>query len=285
MRHCHVQCLIAVCVTASCLWLAQTQGVHAEERSDRIDPRGYPHVHAFFQSIDLGALQGVPVADGNRWWCPVNEYIVPPQEAIEAFFRAAVHDRLTTIRSFALMAAVLHAEGVALCAPGDLLNAAVTSLHLDLGLALPLRELGAVSWLPQYDREHPARIMRIHLIYRKQYIHRFRKEILPVDLTIGAGEAVRFIDDGLERDGYLIGMDFHASDDRIGFDNIQGLAGRRQGVLGLVQRILFFLPDDIASLYVEDDVLVASALMTMRVPKFETTAKYQMRIHEPESAR
>ena len=167
-----------------------------------------------------------------------------------------------------------------MCSSGDPLNAAIESLHLDLGLALPLRELGAFAWLPQYDPEDPTRLMRLNMIYRKQYIHRFRKEILPVDLKMGYGETVRFIDNGIERDGYLTYMDFYVSDNRIGFDNIKGLAGRRQGFLGLLQRIFFFLPDDVVGMYVENNELVAKALITMRVPNFETTPKYQMRIRE-----
>ncbi len=167
-----------------------------------------------------------------------------------------------------------------MCSSGGPLNAAIESLNLDLGLALPLRELGAFAWLPQYDPEDPTRLMRLNLIYRKQYMHRFRKEILPVDLKMGYGETVRFVDNGIERDGYLTYMDFYVSDNRIGFDNIKGLAGRRQGFLGLLQRIFFFLPDDVVGMYVENNELVAKALITMRVPNFETTPKYQMRIRK-----
>ena len=40
------------------------------------------------------------------------------------------------------------------------------------------------------------------------------------------------------------------------------------------------LPDDVAGMYVESNELIAKALITMRVPNFETTPKYQMRIRE-----
>ena len=252
----------------------------AGQTADQIDGNHYPNVHQFFSSIDLKVFKGGPVAEADRWWCPAEDYIAPPQGAIAALLRAAVSDELTAIRWLALMSKVLHAEALAMCSSGDPLNAAIESLHLDLGLALPLRELGAFAWLPQYDAEDPTRFMRLNLIYRKQYIHRFRKEILPVDLKMGYGETVRFVDHGIERDGYLTYMDFYVSENRIGFDNIKGLAGRRQGFLGWLQRIFFFLPDDVVGMYVENNELVAKALITMRVPNFETTPKYQMHIRE-----
>ncbi|HIO21810.1 MAG TPA: hypothetical protein EYN18_05360 [Nitrospirales bacterium] len=252
----------------------------AGQPADHIDVNRYPNVHQFFSAINLNVFKEGPVSEANRWWCPAEDYIAPPQGAIAVFLRAAVRDELTAIRWLALMSKVLHAEGLAMCTSGDVLNAAIESLNLDLGLALPLRELGAFAWLPQYDPEDPTRLMRLNLIYRKQYIHRFRKEILPVDLKIGYGETVRFIDHGIEQNGYLTYMDFYVSEDRIGFDNIKGLAGRRQGFLGLLQRILFFLPDDVVGMYVENNALVAKALITMRVPNFETTPKYQMRIRD-----
>ena len=272
--------LLIVCVVAFHMLLANTGTAKAGQSADQIDAKRYPNVHQFFSSIDLKVFKGGPVAEADRWWCPAEEYIAPPQGAIAVFLRAAVRDELTAIRWLALMSKVLHAEGLAMCSSGDVLNDAIESLHLDLGLALPLQELGAFAWLPQYDPEDPTRFMRLNLIYRKQYIHRFRKEILPVDLKMGFGEAVRFIDHGIERDGYLTYMDFYVSESRIGFDNIKGLAGRRQGFLGWLQRIFFFLPDDVAGMYVENNELVAKALITMRVPDFETTPKYQMRIRD-----
>ncbi len=248
----------------------------AGQPADQINANRYPNVHQFFSSTDLKVFKGKPVPKVNRWWCSAEDYIAPPQRTIEVFLRAAVRDELTAIRWLALMSKVLHAEGLAMCVSGDVLNAAIKSLNLDLGLALPLRELGAFAWLPQYDKEDPTRLMRLNLIYRKQYIHRFRKEIIPVDLKMGYGETFRFVDHGIERDGYLTYMDFYVSDNRIGFDNINGLAGRRQGFLGLLQRIFFFLPDDVVSMYVENNALVAKGLIPMRVSNFETTPKYQM---------
>ncbi len=279
MRRRHFRLLI-VCVVASHMLLANMGTAKAGQSADQIDANRYPNIHQFFSSIDLKVFKGGPVSEADRWWCPAEEYIAPPQGAIAALLRAAVSDELTAIRWLALMSKVLHAEGLAMCSSGDPLNAAIESLNLDLGLALPLRELGAFAWLPQYDPEDPTRFMRLNLIYRKQYMHRFRKEILPVDLKMGYGETVRFIDHGIERDGYLTYMDFYVSDNRIGFDNIKGLAGRRQGFLGLLQRIFFFLPDDVVGMYVENNELVAKALITMRVPNFESTPKYRMRIRE-----
>ena len=252
----------------------------AGQPSDQIDSNAYPHVHQLFQTMDLSVFKGEPVLEANRWWCPAEDYIAPPQGPIAVFLRAAARDKLTAIRWLSLMSKVLHAEGLAMCSSGDPLNAAIESLNLDLGLALPLDELGAFAWLPQYDPEDPTRVMRLNLIYRKQYIHRFRKEILPVDLKMGYGESVRYMDHGVERNGYLTYMDFYVSENRIGFDHIKGLAGRRQGFIGLLQRIFFFLPDDVSGMYVENNTLVSKALITMRTPNFETTPKYQMRILE-----
>ena len=271
---------LIVCAIALHMCLVSVASAMAGQPSDQIDPSAYPNVHKFFTSTDLDLFKGGPVPAANRWWCPADDYIAPPQEAIAAFLRAAASDELTAIRWLALMSKALHAEGLAMCASGDPFNAAITSLNLDLGLAPPLRELGAFAWLPQHDPDDPTRRMRLNLIYRTQYIHRFRKEIFPVALKMGYGETVRFIDHGVERDGYLTYMDFYVSDDRIGFDNIRGLAGRRQGLLGLLQRILFFLPDDVAAMYIENNALVAKALITVRVSDFETIPKYRMRIRE-----
>ncbi|MBQ27549.1 MAG: hypothetical protein CMH81_05340 [Nitrospiraceae bacterium] len=279
MRKCHFRLLI-VCVVVSHILLAHMGIVKAGQPAEQIDANRYPNVHQFFSSIDLGAFTGGAVLEADRWWCPAEAYIAPPQGVIEAFLYAAVSDELTAMRWLALMSKVLHAEGLAMCSSGDPLNAAIELLNIDLGLALPLRELGSFAWLPRYDPADPTKFMRLNLIYRKQYIHHFRKEILPVDLKIGYGEIVRSIDNGVERNGYLTSMDFYVSDSRIGFENIEGLAARQQGIIGLLQRILFFLPDNVAGMYVENNELVARALVTIRVPNFETTSKYQMRIRE-----
>tara|TARA_B100000315_G_scaffold260790_1_gene325250 strand:+ start:1871 stop:2680 length:810 start_codon:yes stop_codon:yes gene_type:complete len=254
----------------------------AGQAADQINANRYPNVHQFFSSIDFNVLKREAVFRADRWWCPAEVYIAPPQETIEAVLRAAVSDELTAMRWLALMSKVLHAEGLAMCSSGDPLNAAIELLNLDLGLALPLRELGAFAWIPHRDLADPTKLMQLNLIYRKQYVHRFRKEILPVDLKIGYGKIVRFIDNGRERNGYLTSMDFYVSHNRIGFENIKGLAARQQGLIGLLQRFFFFLPDGVGGMYVENNDLVAKSLVTIRVPNFETTSKYQMRIRAQE---
>ena len=68
-----------LCVLALHMLLANTGIAQAEQPADRIDADRYPNMHRFFSSIDLRAFKGGPVADVDRWWCPAEEYIAPPQ--------------------------------------------------------------------------------------------------------------------------------------------------------------------------------------------------------------
>lgn len=237
----------------------------------------YKNVYKFFQNADFNTHIVGPAEKSNQWWCPAKTYLDPPQKVFEDFMSAAASDKLTAMRWLNLFAKILHAKKLAFCTSGDKLNAAIEKAGIILGLGLPLNQLAVQSWTPINDPQNPSHTMRLNLIYRKEYTHRFRKEILPVDLRMGFGRKVQYQQNNKNHDGYWSSMIFFISGETFGFKNIEGVGARKQGFLGFIQKLFFFLPDQVKGLYVENNVLVAKSLITMRIKDFETTEKYQMR--------
>ncbi len=209
--------------------------------------------------------------------CDAKRIAVLPEEKVEEFLLAGVKDELTALRLFSLLAEKVSEDQTAICGSGDIVNEIIARNKIDLGLALPMRDMAYYAWLPTSGATVSSHIVDMRMVFRNAYIHRFEKEILPADLKIGFASETRYFDNGVLTNGKLLSVDFHVSDERLGFDNIHGVAARPHGILGILTRILF-LPDTVHSMFIEKNRLITKALITTYVADFETTPKYRLQI-------
>lgn len=238
----------------------------------------YRNVDQVLTEIDLSDYQLDNKTQNSYWGCSTQRAVEFPEALMERFFLAAARDRLTVIRLFGVLAKHLHGSGYGLCGSGDVLNRVIERNRIYLGLSLPLNNLAVYTWLPQYDQKDPDRLMRLSLIYRKQFLHRFEETVLPADLKMGFDSPIDFEDNGEKITGFLTEMDFYVSAKRVGFDRLRGIGARPHGLLGKVMDVLSFIPDSVHSMYLEDNVLATEALITTKLPNFETTPLYQIRV-------
>ena len=248
--------------------------MNADESNSRIIT--HPSVDRYFAELDLPSYLLPEESTAFVPLCDAKRIAVLPEQKVEEFFLAGVNDELTALRLFALLAERVSEDQIAVCASCDIVNEIISRNKIDLGLALPMRHMAYYAWLPADAATTTSHVADMKMVFRRAYVHRFEKEILPADLKIGFGSEITYSENGVLTNGSLHSVDFHVSNERIGFDNIHGVAARPHGFLGLVTRVLF-IPDTVHSMYVESYRLITKALITTRVPEFETTPKYQLK--------
>lgn len=260
---------MAVCLVAATYHAAAADFGHADR---------FPAVRKFLDELDLKAFPAPPGRAEDRFWCPFEPAAEVPENVMESFFLTGVRDRSTVLRLFALMADTVREQGVALCGSGDAINRVLDRAQINLGLSLPMKNLALYSWVPVYDENDPYTAAELTLVYSKRFVHRFREEVLPADIAVGTLDpvAIRVGDQVLQ--GYPVHLRFHLSSNKIGFERMQGVAARPHGMLGMLTKVLPFLPDAIHSMYLEQNTLFTKALVAGQVEDFEDTLRYQMHI-------
>lgn len=236
---------------------------------------GHPNFSAFLDQLPLDQLQEVgpehinDIPTGRAYFMNRNDW--------DGFMRAAVNDKLTNLRAFALLGERITQKKVALFNRGSYFEESVKALNIDLGLALPAYGMAYVIWTPGNPSKASDHVAHLKVYYWKAFEHEFQDEILPATLKIGIGRNVPFTLDGRDYQGKLVETDLYYGHEEFGFKDIKGLGGRKHGMLGFFQRILFFLPDAVDDLVInQQGTMITRALINTEIKDFERQTKYQI---------
>jgi hypothetical protein len=237
----------------------------------------FPHMTQFLSSIQSDEREPTPA--GNAHLIKAKTVFHPSQALWNQFFSAAVADKLTNIRAFALIAEEMKKRGITVYGPGKDFENAVRENKIDLGLAIPAKNIGLGIWEPDPSVKDPEFLLHLSVIYTERFIHQFPDEVLPANLKIGYGDEVQYEMDGEKRKGYILTADLYSGPHGVGFKNVHGVAGQKRGVVGFFQKVLFFLPDAIHSMVIDEkkNEMLTEALINTRVENFETRDIYSIR--------
>jgi len=244
------------------------------------DEKHHPHFMKFLKSVDV-APRIVPTDPRNAHLIKTTHVFQPTVDLWSGFFKAAAQDRLTALKAFALLSREIKKKGIVVFGPGKDFEDGVTRNHVDLGLALPATRIGTAIWAPDPTHPDPEFLLHLKIFYTEPYTHQFPDNILDANLKIGFGPEETYWMDGKEYRQHTIDTDiFYGPKNGIGFRNIRGIGGQKKGFMGVVQSILFFLPDAVHAMTIDEkkNQLVSEALMEQRVSEFETNPLYSIKI-------
>ncbi len=258
----------------------QTQLTSNEIAREALDEHRYPHFMQFLKTVDTSS--GIhPTDPRNALWVKSSHYFAPSATLWDGFFRAAAADHLTCLRAFALMAREVKKNGMIIFGPGDIFENAVKKNKIDLGLAIPAHDIGAAIWSPDPANQDPEFLVHIKVFYSESYIHQFPNEVLPANLKIGFRDPQSYWLNGNEFKQPAIDADiYYGPDHGVGFRHISGVGGQKRGVMGFFQKVLFFLPDAIHSMTINEDKgeMLTEALMNTTVKDFEKNPIYSIKV-------
>ena len=244
------------------------------------DEKAYPNFMAYLKTAhELGSLH--PVDKRNESMAKTLQYFEPNLELWNQFFKAAAADKLTCLRAFALLAREVKRNGVMVFGPGTPFEDAVKNNNVDLGLAIPAKNIAAALWSPDPSITDPEFLVHIKIYYKEAYVHRFPDEVLPANLKIAIGKSEKYWLENQEYSYPSISADLYYGPKKgIGFRNVKGVGGQKRGLLGFFQKVLFFLPDAVDSMTIREDKgeMITEALMNTTVKEFETNPIYSIRI-------
>ncbi|MBM3216049.1 hypothetical protein FJZ36_14165 [Candidatus Poribacteria bacterium] len=195
---------------------------------------------------------------------------------VREFFAACARDELTILEALALVGRTVRRTGVLFYMDGRIVQRAVRDLDLSIGLAMPIDDLELFAYVPD-ARPDPNLQCRFVALYGRSYDHRFPKEVLDATLRIGVGRTISYRSpwrSGSPTTVSVVDGDVVYGSDGFGLASIHGVGGRSSGLLGLAQRVLFFLPDAIDSMVVQGDDLHVRAMVNTRVRRFRTSDIY-----------
>ena len=263
----------------------QTYLAAEELRRERLDETVYPEFMEFLTWLDVTSSMAA-TDSRNSGLIPSRHFFKPSRRVWRQFFQAAAADRLTAIRALTLLGRELKKSGAVLMGNGADYEAAVRDAGIDLGLALPAKNIGAILIVPDPAVEAPGFLAHLKVFYTETYVHRFQDEILPADLKIAASRKAAYWMEGVERLEPSISADlFYGEESGVGFRNVDGIAGKRHGFLGFLQSILFFIPDSVGSMTIDEKSgkLVTEAFMGTEVADFEKDPRYAITVGAPSS--
>ncbi len=255
----------------------------AEIQREALDEKLYPTFMSFIHSVDIiRSLQ--PIDQRNTALIRSPVMYQPSQALWDGFFRAAAADHLTTLRAFGLLAREIKKQGVVVWAPGAAFEKAIADNHIDLGLSLPACNLSNGIWSPDPDNKDPEFQVHVKLFYTQPYLHRFPDHILPANLKIGYGPALEYWMDGKQYIQHTVDADIYYGPHKgVGFRNIKGIGGQKRGLMGFMQKLLFFLPDAVESMVIDEKKgsMMTEALFNTIVEDFEKNPVYSIKITRP----
>jgi hypothetical protein len=202
----------------------------------------------------------------------------PRADQWDQFFTAAIADGLTNLRAFTLLAQEARKNGVSLWGMGKDYEQAVNRGRVNLGITIPAEHAIVGFWDITARPAEPDHLMHVAVIYDREFVHHFPDEIIPADIRIGSGKPLTFMLAGFERTGYPLEADLFYGNGKLGFRNVHGISGRVHGVLGMIQKILFFVPDAVHSLTLDESTgrLTTEAIINTSVEGFETKPGFRM---------
>ncbi|MEW6056361.1 MAG: hypothetical protein AB1540_07080 [Bdellovibrionota bacterium] len=255
---------------------SQNELVHwsAEEKRDL---ERYPNMMQFVKSVRIESTETLPA--GNEHLSKSKRVFRPDQEMWTQFFRAAVADKLTNIRAFALIGRELKKRGITVYGLGADYESAVRLNKIDLGLSMPAKNIAIGVWEPDSNVSDPEFLLHVLIVYTEPYVHQFPDEVLPANLKIGYGLETHYMSDGERKEGHMMKADLYYGQNGLGFKNVQGVGGQKRGFVGFMQKLLFFLPDAVHSMMINEreNAMITEALVNTKVEDFETREAYRIR--------
>lgn len=269
--------LFALSSVAFCLF---TSVSHAGEKVR--DVAKYPHFVKFLKTLNpTGRI--FPTDPRNAQWISTPQAFVPTTDMLDGFFKAAAADHITFFRAIVLLSQEIKKNGLVVWGPGSAFEQAVEKNKIDLGLALPVHDIGLAIWSPDPSNTDPEFLVHLKLFYTQSYVHQFPDEILPAALKVGLGEEGTYSFDDQEFTQRTVDADiYYGPTHGLGLRNIKGIGGQKRGWMGFMQKVLFFLPDAIHSMTIDEktDSLVTEALINTVVKNFESTPAYAIKIRK-----
>ena len=199
-------------------------------------------------------------------------------EDVEEFFVAAARDELSIVRAMALVARAVRETRVTTYLNGEDAREVVDRLGLDVGLAVPMKQLLLFAYIPVDDGPDDETQCRFVGVYARPYEHRFRKDVLNATLRVGIGRDVPYLDpwdhDAEITTAFLVEGRLLYGEAGVGYVDVSGIGGRKHGMLGFVQKVFFFLPDAIDGMVVRGGDLHVNAIVNQRVHGFESALRY-----------
>jgi hypothetical protein len=246
----------------------------AEEKRDL---ERYPNMMRFIKTFPNPKIEALPA--GNEHLTKSLKIMQVVKPTWDEFFACAIKDRLTNLRAFALAAREFKSRGITVFGPGRYFEDSVRMNNIDLGLSLPATHIGLGIWEPDSSVKDPEFLLHLRVVYNERYIHKFPDEVLPANLKIGYGDETDYAVDGKKYHGYLLTSDLYMGPNGVGFKNVKGVGGQKRGLLGFFQKVLFFLPDAVHSMVIneKENTLVTEALINTVVNEFETREIYRIR--------
>jgi len=244
------------------------------------DKKSFPHFMSFVDSIEI--KKGIrPVDLRNKHLVKASHVFTPTPPMWNGFFQAAAKDKMTVLRAFSTLARELKGHGVVMMGPGKIFEQAVKVNGVDLGLAMPAKNVGFAIWHPDPGHKDPEFQAHLKVFYTKSYIHRFPDHILEANLKIGYGQEDSYWYQGQEYTQVTIDVDiFNGENNGIGFRNVKGVGGQKRGLLGFLQKVFFFLPDAVDAMVIQEKtgVMTTYAFVNNEVANFESTQKYSISV-------
>ncbi|MBT7097060.1 hypothetical protein HN937_06770, partial [Candidatus Poribacteria bacterium] len=161
---------------------------------------------------------------------------------------------------------------------GSDMRAAFDGNGLESGLGLPVAELAMFAYIPDASRVEPDFQCRFLAVYERSYVHSLPKDVVNATLKVGSGDSAPFQDPWDESapaiSGRIVEGDMIYGARGVGAVGIHGVAGRKRGVLGALQKVLFFLPDAISGMVLRDGDLYIDALVDQKIEAFESAGEY-----------
>ncbi|MDA1191290.1 MAG: hypothetical protein O3A46_06350 [Candidatus Poribacteria bacterium] len=194
------------------------------------------------------------------------------------FYKSCAQDRLTIVRAMGFVARTVKETGVISYLNGRHARNALAEMQLDVGLAVPLRGLQFFAYVPPAKDDSAEVQCRFIAAYDAPYEHKFEKEVLDATLKIGTGRSVPYLDpwnsDATVTTVYLVEGKIVYGKAGVGYIDVKGIGGRKHGVLGVLQKAFFFIPDAIDGMVLRDGDLFVNAAVNQRVKDFEEISQY-----------
>jgi hypothetical protein len=246
------------------------------------DTKQYPHLMGFLKSIDI-SKRVFPTDPRNAKFILAPTYFDPTIEMWSGFFKSCAEDHLTLLRAFGLLSREIKKRNVVVWGSGAAFEQAVAVNHIDLGLAIPAHNVGAAVWSPLPRSQDPDFELHMKVFYTEAFIHQFQDEVLPANLKVGYGDKQTYWYDGKQYTYPTVDADIvYGMKDGVGFRNIKGIGGQKRGFMGFMQKMLFFLPDAIHSMLINEKTgtMVTEAMINTNVKDFEKNPLYSVKIKE-----
>lgn len=260
--------------------LLPTELSELDRELERRDKERYPNFMKLLASVEpTDHMRSVDPR--NAHFIKTTHVFFPDQKLWNAFFKAAATDQLTVLRSFALLARELKKYGVSLWGPGHFFEDAVKKNNVDLGLAIPAKNIGAALWSPDPAHKDPEFQVHLKVLYTEPFVHQFPDHILPANLKVGFGDELTYWLSGKQYTHKALETDiYYGPKNGVGFRNVRGVGGQKRGFMGFMQSVLFFLPDAVDAMVIREErnAMITEALVNTTVDDFEKDPKYAIKI-------